>query len=377
MKKVTVIGGGPAGMFAAITAAGCGHDVTLIEKNDCLGKKLSLTGGGRCNLTYKADPEELIENVVGNPSFLYSAFYTFGSDSLISFFEDRGVPIKIENNRAYPNSDKATDIVNALENALKECNVRVCLNHNIENFSQLQQYCEDCDAVIITTGGKSYPSTGCIGDGYRFAKELGHTITETSPALVPLLCNNVDGLAGLSLKDIRLTVGKHTAYGDLLFTHKGISGPTVLQIGRYYKSGDEVSIDLLPDIAENELDKLLVNEFMEHPNKSVENILATILPKKLVPDMPQAANEVTKQSRTILVHDIKNFQLEAKSTAGYKEAMITAGGVSVKEINPSTMQSKINPKFYFAGEVIDVDALTGGFNLQIAFSTGYLAGLSV
>ena len=377
-------------MMAAITAAGRGHAVTLLEKNDRLGKKLAITGGGRCNLTYAADPEVLIRHVTGNPAFLYSAFYTFGSEALMEFFEKLGVPLKVEDGRVFPKSDRGQDIVKALETALAELRVKVLLNHPV---TDIRQVFKKADSVIIATGGCSYPATGSTGDGYQWAKELGHTVTELYPSLVALLVKEtwVSDLAGLSLREVGLTVtasgslaekALFSGVGELLFTHKGISGPLVLEASRYLAEHMQnkplAAIDLMPNIDYGKLDKLLLQAITGSPNKSIGNVLSGILPKRLVPllldDPEEKANIFTKKARTSLVKVIKSFCFTVAGTAGFREAMVTAGGVNVNEINPSDMSSKKVPGLYFAGEVLDVDALTGGFNLQIAFSTGYLAG---
>lgn len=382
-------------MMAAITAAKKGHSVTLLEKNDILGKKLSLTGGGRCNLTYATDPEGLIRNVAGNPTFLYSAFYTFGSESLMSFFEGLGVPLKVEDSieggRVFPRSDRAQDIIDALADALAEYKVEVLLNYPVEDIGPFL----DKGSVVVATGGLSYSRTGSTGDGYKFAKKYGHNVTDLRPALAPLAADTV-GLAGLSLKGVRVSVSSFgalgDAVGDMIFTHKGISGPVVLDVSRYVEStvgsvaestvGCAVEIDFMPYTTLEELDKQLVGLFKENPNKDIENILKLLLPKRLASFLSsrsalQKAHETTKEARAVLARDIKKFRLSITGPTKFSEAMITAGGINVKEINPSTMASKKVPGLYFAGEVVDVDALTGGFNLQIAFSTGYLAGISV
>ena len=377
-------------MMAAITAAERGHAVTLLEKNDRLGKKLAITGGGRCNLTYNADSEGLIRHVTGNPAFLYSSFYTFGSEALMDFFEKRRVSLKVENGRVFPKSDRAQDIVEALEKALAKLQVRVLLNHPV---TDIRQVFKEADRVIIATGGCSYPATGSTGDGYLWAKELGHTVTELYPSLVPLLVKetHISDLAGLSLREAGLTVTmpetlpeKMLFYGvgELLFTHKGISGPLVLEASRhlveYIQNKPFVAIDLMPNIDTGQLDKLLLQAIAEGPNKSIGNILGGILPKRLAPflleDPEEKANVFNKKARASLVKAIKSFGFTVVGTGGFREAMVTAGGVNVSGINPSDMSSKIVPGLYFAGEVLDVDALTGGFNLQIAFSTGYMAG---
>ena len=372
-------------MMAAITAASHGHNVTLLERNDRLGKKLYITGGGRCNLTYATDPEGLIQNVVGNPSFMYSSFYSFGSEDIIKFFENRSVPLKIEEGRVFPKSGKSQDIIDALQCALKEFGVQVRLNCRV---TDIRQFLDNGGKVIVATGGLSYPATGSTGDGYRWAKELGHTVTGLHPALVPLHVEKVPDLAGLSLQDVRLSAvlsGKKLfeSIGELIFTHSGISGPLALTASRYLAehigNGPTVSIDLMPHFDLDQLDKHLLYAFESYPNKSLGNIMAGMLPKRIAMAFGQKnkntkANSVTKGERTALARSIKNMSFDITGTAGFREAVITVGGIDVREINPGDMSSKKIPGLYFAGEVLDVDALTGGFNLQIAFSTGYMAG---
>jgi len=373
--KVTVIGGGPAGMMAAITAAQNGHKVTIIEKNDRLGKKLFITGGGRCNICYNADPEELIQNVKTNPSFLYSAFYSFSSSDLMYFFESRGLQLKTENGRVFPKSDKSIDVIKVLEKALAVHDVKVLLNYEVNDIESLLKK----STVIIATGGLSYPATGSTGDGYIWAKDFGHRVTKLRPALVPLLAN-IQGLAGISLR-VGLTLNSFQGVGELLFTHKGISGPLALEASRFWKEGTWATIDFMPDVDIKQLDKLIINAFEANSNKLIGNIFEKMLPKRLCSVVLEFANKkanaITKSERAVIIERIKNWPIEITGTAGFKEAIITTGGIDVSEINPTDMSSKKIPNLYFAGEIIDVDAATGGFNLQIAFSTGYLAGSSV
>jgi len=372
--KVSVIGAGPAGMMAAITAASRGHKVTLLEKNDRLGKKLSITGGGRCNLCYKAEPEELLKQVNANSSFLYSAFYAFGSDALMDFFESRNVALKVEDGRVFPKSDRAEDVVKALEKALHDASVTVKLNYPIKNMEKLLK---ESEAVVLATGGLSYPNTGSTGDGYAWAREFGHTITDLRPGLVPLFTEGTKDLAGLSLQN----VGLFNEVGELLFTHKGISGPLALKASRYIDGKSEISIDLMPNLSHEEVDKLLLAAFDDSPNKAVRNILSDYLPKRLSPllvkDKEKKANALSKAERRALSAAIKKLTFKLVGSGGFREAVITIGGVDVREVNPSTMESKKVPGLYFAGEILDLDAQTGGFNLQIAFSTAYLAGYSI
>jgi len=385
--------------MAALTAAQNGHIVTLLEKNAQLGKKLCLTGHGRCNLTNSADIEELLSQVIGNPSFLYSAFYTFSNQMLMDFFEAQGVPLKLEDKgRVFPTSNRAEDIVQALEKALLRENVRILLNHTVTGLkvdeNNKNRICGvdtthgfiRANNVIVATGGLTYPSTGSTGDGYRFAKSVGHNITPRHPALVAVKTKENWGLAGLSLRDIGLSVVFHgekrpvfKGQGELLFTHTGISGPLVFETSRYmagrYQENPIIFLDLFPALSSNVLADIL------NAGKSLKNLLSDFLPKSLVTvvleqaGLPPDKKGLTKAERATLESCIKKLQLTPTGTTG--DAIITIGGVDVSEIDPSTMSSKKIQGLYFAGEVLDVDALTGGYNLQIAFSTGYLAGSSV
>lgn len=405
-KTVAVIGGGPAGMLAASTAAKNGNNVVLIEKNNTLGKKLLITGKGRCNITNNIPIDEFIKNVPKNGSFMYSSFYTFTNENVISLFNKLGVKTKVERGeRVFPQSDKALDVLNALKRLLLNYGVKV-YNGNVidvkvlENgkkavlFSNKKVF--ECDAVIIATGGMSYPLTGSTGDGYKFAKNIGHTIADIKPSLVPLeICENyVKDLMGLSLKNIAVNVYKgdkklYDDFGEMLFTHFGVSGPVILSCSSHMKNVESgnytISIDLKPALDFKTLDKRVLRDFEEIKNKDFINSLDKLLPKKLIPvivklsgiDPHAKVNEITKEQRHNLVELLKNFKLTVKKFRPVSEAIITSGGVSVKEINPSTMESKIASGIFFAGEIIDVDAYTGGFNLQIAFSTGYVAGMNV
>ena len=404
MKNIIVIGGGPAGMMAAISAAICGHKVSLLEKNEKLGKKLYITGKGRCNLTNDCDEDEFLKNICGNPYFLYSAIYGCNSRSVMDFFESLGVPLKTERGgRVFPVSEKASDITKALTRELERLKVEVVLRKKVtgiiaEGGKAIGVKTADgdlmADAVIIATGGLSYPVTGSDGDGYKFAKEYGHEITELSPSLVPLTSPDsfVEELAGLSLKNVQLSLfngkkKKYDGFGEMLFTHVGISGPLVLSASRWYSPKDKchVAIDLKPALDNKELDKRLLKDFEEYRNKRFKNALDKILPQKIIPvvieksgiDPEKQVNEITKAERARLVESLKAFGININGTEGFKQAVITAGGIDTKNINPSTMESKLVERLFFAGEVIDVDGVTGGFNLQIAFSTGMLAGRSV
>lgn len=403
MKTVVVIGGGPAGMMAAGIAAGRGLKVILLEKKDRCGRKLFITGKGRCNLTNDTDPEGLIANTPGNPYFMYSAFYGFTSQDTMDFFERLGVKLKVERgNRVFPVSDKSGDIVRALERFIKDKGVEIRLNTKAEGIITSSGKVTgvkaggkviNCDSVIIATGGLSYPVTGSDGDGYRFAKSAGHSVTALHPSLVPLITKEkwVSSLMGLSLKNVRLTVkieGKqvYSDFGEMLFTHYGISGPLVLTASRHVigKTDKKIEafIDLKPALSDKELDSRLLRDFAKYVNKDFKNALDDLLPMKLIPVIiklsgiypEKKVNSITKEERATLLRLLKGLKLTVTGTAGYNEAIVTAGGIDVDEIDPSTMQSKLTEGLFFAGEVIDVDAYTGGFNLQIAFATGHLAG---
>lgn len=404
MKRVVVIGGGAAGMMAAITAAMKGKDVTLIEKNEKLGKKLFITGKGRCNLTTDKDIEEIIKNITTNSRFMYSSLYTFTNYDLMKMVEDGGVKLKVERGgRVFPQSDKSSDIIKCFEKYLNENGVKIMLSTKVTDIIEFKGAVWGveingnekikCDSVIIATGGKSYPLTGSTGDGYVFAKKLGHNITEIRPSLVPLVAEEewVKDLMGLSLKNVEISV-KHknkviyNDFGEMLFTHFGVSGPIILSVSRkvidLLPQKVEVYIDLKPALDHNELDKRIVRDFENYKNKQFKNSLNELLPSKLIPviinlsgiNPEKQVNSITKEERKNLVKLLKEFKITIIGTRPIDEAIITAGGVDVKEVDPSTMESKIVKGLYFAGEILDVDALTGGFNLQIAFSTGYCAG---
>ncbi len=406
-KNIIVVGGGAAGMIASgFAAQNKDFNVFLLEKNDKLGKKLFITGKGRCNVTNACDTEDLIANVKSNPYFLYSAFYSFDSYKTMSFFESLGVKLKIDRgNRVFPVSEKSSDIIKALKLFMQKYNVNIMLNTNVKEIVHTKDKVTkvitdkkelDVYKIIIATGGLSYPMTGSTGDGYRFAKSLGHTVTSLYPSLVPLNVKGsfIQALQGLSLKNISFEIFLNNknifkGFGEMLFTHFGISGPLVLKASRSVvgKSFNNMiaKIDLKPALTENELDERILKDFKKYINKSFKNSLDLLLPKKLIPviinlsNIPpeKKVNSITKDERKALCKVIKNFTLTITGLAGYNEAVITCGGVCVDEIDPSTMQSKIIQNLYFAGEVLDLDAYTGGFNLQIAFSTGYLAGINV
>lgn len=401
MKRIIVVGGGPAGMMAAYSAAKSGAFVTLIEQNNILGKKLLITGKGRCNLTNFSSEDEIIAQVVTNPKFLYSSLAGLSAYDVYALFEEWGVPLKIERgNRVFPDSDRAVDVRNAMRKAILEAGVTViedCVvsiaSDPLVVYGKGRSY--TCDRLILATGGASYPLTGSTGDGYRFAATLGHQVVKPEPALVALMEEGKLGssLMGLSLKNVELSLfgckGEklYNAFGEMLFTHEGISGPIVLSASSYVKHIDFpclAEIDLKPALDEEMLDKRLLRDFEEFANKDFHNALDKLLPKKLIPVIIQKSgilpgtkvHQITKEQREKLAWIIKHFQIKLTRKGDFSEAIITSGGVDVKEINPRTMESKIAPGVYFAGELIDVDALTGGYNLQIAFSTGYLAGRS-
>lgn len=421
-------------MMAAITAAAKGHSVTLLEKNEKLGKKLFITGKGRCNFTNAGDGEELMNSVVTNKKFLYSAFNAFSNYDCMGFFDELGLKFKVERgNRVFPESDHSSDVIGALASRLKKLGVNVMLNAEVVSVNTSASASEDTsiagdmsvniagdtskeayenvfssvtlkngkelagDAVIIATGGNSYRSTGSDGAGYRMAKMLGHTVTPILPALVPMTVEEEweKELQGLSLKNIQIRVldGKKELYsdfGEMLFTHFGVSGPTILSASSYVASALKnkpltLSLDLKPALDIRQLDERILRDFDELKNKSYKNSLDKLLPKKLIPVVVELSgikpdkkvNEISKQERGRLAELLKDFRLTLTGLRGFNEAIITQGGVSVKEVNPSTMESKLVSGVYFAGEVLDVDAVTGGFNLQIAWSTAYVAGNSV
>lgn len=408
MSKVVIAGGGAAGMFAAVTAAAKGHKVHVYEKNEKLGKKLFITGKGRCNLTNACDMEELFDAVCTNGKFLYSAFYGFTNQDTVDFFEECGLRTKVERgNRVFPQSDHSSDVIAALTKKMKELGVQVHLNTEIREVlsaeGRVTGVCtrdgkrESADAVIIATGGLSYQSTGSTGDGYRFARALGHRVTELSPSLVPFNIKEETAgrLQGLSLRNVRAFVysGKKCLYeefGEMMFTHFGVTGPLILtassRIQKQLKKGElRLVIDLKPALSEEQLDKRVLRDFEEAKNKQFRNALGGLFPAKLIPVMVERSqippekrvNEISREERRKLIYEIKNFELTITGLRDYNEAIITKGGVHVKEIHPSTMESRLVSGLYFAGEVLDLDAVTGGFNLQIAWSTAYAAGSSI
>ena len=407
MSNVIVVGGGAAGMMAAVFAARNGQNVQLLEKNEKLGKKLFITGKGRCNITNAADIEDLFTAVISNPKFLYSGFYSFTNQQVIDFFEELGVKTKIERGeRVFPVSDHSSDVIAAFSRELKSLGVSVSLHTEVkELLCEQDKVCGvlltngkkmKADAVIVATGGISYPSTGSTGDGYRFARETGHRVTELLPSLVPMEVRQwyAKELQGLSLRniEIRITDGKKKLYeefGEMLFTHYGVTGPVILSassvVGKTLRKKElTLHIDLKPALSEEQLDKRILREFDANHNKQYKNSIDSLFPAKLKPVMIELSeiepekkvNEITKEERQRLVHLIKDFTMTLTGLRGYNEAIITKGGVSVKEIDPGTMESKKMKGLYFAGEVLDLDAVTGGYNLQIAWSTGYLAGIN-
>ena len=401
MKRVCVIGGGAAGMMAAYFAACGGAAVSLIEKNDFCGKKINITGKGRCNVTNLCDVAEFIKNVPTNPRFLYKALNNLSPEDTMALFEGFGVPLKVERGRrVFPVSDKAADISEALKKACTDAGVRII--HGKVQSIQIKENAVtavvlhggrivSCESAVVATGGASYPRTGSDGDGYRFAEAAGHTVTPLSPSLVPLVAKDAwcAECMGLSLKNVNLSFyrdGKqlYSEQGEMLFTHFGISGPLVLSASSHLGDcvGVEGRIDLKPALDSDTLDKRILRDFEEAKNKDFANSLGALLPQKLIPvvvrqsgiEPRKKVNSVTKEERRALVELIKGLKLTVTGKRPIDEAIITSGGVSVKEINPSTMESKLVKGLFFAGEVIDVDAYTGGYNLQIAFSTGALAG---
>lgn len=406
MAKTIVIGGGAAGMMAAYAAAMCGYEVSLYEKNEKLGKKVYITGKGRCNVTNACETQDFFNNIVTNPKFMYSPIYTFDNNMVQSFMEEWGCPLKTERgNRVFPQSDKSYDVINALIRAMRENKVDINLDSHVSDILTENGHvtgvrvngCDiECDNVILATGGYSYPSTGSTGEGHTMASKLGHHITKCMPALVPFTAAEewVKELQGLSLRNCGVTIydGDHKIYedfGELLFTHFGVSGPTVLSASSYAvdiirKRPLRLVIDLKPALDEKQLDARILRDFEANINRKFMNSLDKLFPKSLIPviiersgiDAQCRVNEITRDKRQGLVKLIKNFDLTLTGLRGFNEAIITHGGVDVKEIDSSTMESKLIKGLYFAGEMIDVDAVTGGFNLQVAWSTGYLAGIS-
>lgn len=408
MSRVIVIGGGPAGMVAAIAAAGKHHQVTLLEKNEKLGKKLFITGKGRCNITNAGDMDNLFDNVMSNRKFLYSAFYGYDNMQVISFFNEHGLKTKVERgNRVFPESDHSSDVIACLSRVLRQAHVGIELNTEADAVLTEDERAigvrlkngkiYPADAVIVATGGVSYPSTGSTGDGYRFAEQTGHKLVKATPSLVPFEIQEewVKQLQGLSLKNVAIEIccGKKKVYedfGEMLFTHFGVSGPLILSASATIKPAlfeKELTLylDLKPALDMEQLDKRILREFQDAMNKSFKNSVHRLFPAKMIPvmialsgiDPDKKVNEISKEERLSFVQLIKHIPMTVTGLRDFKEAIITKGGVSVKDINPSTMESKHCKGLYFCGEVLDLDAMTGGYNLQIAWSTGHLAGESI
>lgn len=408
MSKILVIGGGAAGMMAAAAAAEEGHSVVLYEKNEKLGKKLYITGKGRCNVTNACDFESFFENVVSNPKFLYSSYGGWNSWDLMDWLEARGLKLKTERgNRVFPASDKSSDVIRTFQKALERLGVVISLNTEVEGLWVEEDRCRGiliketgkipADAVIVATGGLSYPTTGSTGDGYRWAGKVGHTVTGLRPALVPMEAVFGDGtpvseLQGLALKNVAVRIRKGQKdlagdFGEMMFTHFGVSGPVLLSASsvaaRELEKGPlELFIDWKPALRDDQLDARILREFEAAKNKLLKNVAGNLLPVRAVPVVlrlsgvppERPVHEVTKEERLRLVHTLKEFPMRLTGLRGYSEAVITQGGISVKEVHPATMESKKVKHLFFAGEVLDVDAYTGGFNLQIAWSTGHAAG---
>lgn len=413
--KVIVVGGGPAGMMSAISAAREGNTVILLEKNNSLGKKLLITGKGRCNITSSINIEDFIKNIPGNGKFLYSSFQNFTNEDIINLIENNGIKVKQERgNRIFPTTDKAEDVLKCFIKEIKKYR-----NISIKTNSKVQKILVENDSVkgivletgeillaekvILATGGKSYPGTGSTGDGYKFSKQLGHTIEAPKGSLVPLTAENLcQELQGLSLKNVKIQIVDteknkkiYEDFGEMLFTHFGVSGPTILSGSAHllrYKNVEKLLkenqikllIDLKPALTIEELDKRILRDFEELKNKAFKNSLDKLLPKKMIDvvieisniPLDKQVNSITKEERQRLVNILKKFEITLTGFRPVEEAIVTAGGISIKEINPKTMESKLVKGLHFAGEIIDVDAYTGGFNLQIAYSTGYTAGLN-
>ena len=405
-RKVIVIGAGPAGMMAAGSAAENGADVMLFEKNKVVGRKLAITGKGRCNITNFCDNDEFISHLTANPRFMYSAINAFSCYDTVAFFEERGLRTKVERgNRVFPVSDRAADVVDCLYDYLAQNGVQI-INRQVESLIlsdgdvkgvRLNDREVYADAVIVTCGGLSYPATGSTGDGYTFAKCAGHTITPILPSLVPLTSDNADipDLQGLSLKNIAIRVVDNNSnkeiysdFGEMLFTHFGVSGPVILSASAHMRQMSPnryfIYIDLKPALDDDTLDKRILRDLGEFANKDIGNSMSKLLPKKLIPvvlnrtgiDPHTKCNTLTAEKRHALSEVLKHFRVDIHGFRPIKEAVVTHGGVDVKDVDPRTMQSKLTKNLFFAGEVLDLDAYTGGFNLQIAYSTGRLAGAS-
>ena len=415
MSKVIIIGGGAAGMLAAISAALIGHEVSIYEKNEKLGKKLYITGKGRCNLTNASSMDIVMTKVVSNPKFLYSAFKSYTNENIMQLIEENFCPLKIERgNRVFPLSDHSSDIIKALTNKLKELNVNINLRTEVSEII-VDDYTEVgyknkvkgiilknkeriyADSIILCTGGMSYAATGSTGDGYNFAKKLGHNIIKPTPSLVPLNIKEdiVRNLQGLSLKNVEISIKDkdrliYKDFGEMIFTHFGVSGPLILSASSYIvkeleNTNLDLYLDLKPALNFEKLELRILRDFDEGKNKSIKNILTALLPSALIPiildiaaiDSNKKVNEISKKERNILIDNIKALKFTITSTRGFKEAIITKGGIDTKEVKPKTMESKLVKNLFFAGEVLDIDALTGGYNLQIAWSSAWCAGENI
>lgn len=413
MSKVFIIGGGAAGMLAGVICGRMGNEVVIFEKNEKLGKKLFITGKGRCNVTNASDMEEVFSNIITNRKFMYSSLYSFDNQSVMTFFEELGIPLKIERgNRVFPISDHSSDIIKALQYELRRLDVTVLFQTNVGEILVKDGQAKGvvtadgkrhyADKVLLAAGGVSYPLTGSTGDGHKMASEAGHEITPLYPALVPLYVKEewCPKLQGLSLKNIAIDIkqGKKSLYkefGEMLFTHYGVSGPLIISASSYLtkklanvddmKEPIVLYLDLKPALTEKQLDARLIREFELNHNKQFKNSIGSLFPAKLIPVMIELSGispekkcgEISKEERKIFLDIIKNLKMTITKTADFREAIITQGGIKVKEVNPSTMESKIIKDLYFAGEILDVDALTGGYNLQIAWSSAYLAAVSM
>ena len=410
MSRVIIVGGGAAGMMAAYAAAEYGHSVVLLEQNEKLGKKLFITGKGRCNVTNACEQDKLFENIVSNPKFLYSAFYDFDNRQMMELLTKAGCPLKVERGeRVFPVSDHSSDVIAALQRLLQQKGAEIRLHTRVKQLLADQEEMKICgvkladgtemeaDAVVLATGGLSYPSTGASGEGYHMAEQLGHTVRKCAPALVPMEIREpwCAALQGLSLKNVKLTMqcgAKEIwqGFGEMLFTHFGISGPLVLSASSYYgkckdRADVTVTVDLKPALTVEQLDKRILRDFEDNPNKQFKNVISGLYPAKLTPVMIELSgiagekkiHEITRQERSRLVEITKRLKMQVAGLRDYTEAIITQGGIKVKEVNPSTMESKLVRGLFFAGEMLDLDAVTGGFNLQIAWSTGHLAGSSI
>lgn len=407
MSKVIIIGAGAAGIMAAVSSALNGHTVSIYEKNDRIGRKLYITGKGRCNITNAADMKTIMENVVNNSKFLYSAFKQFDNQDVVEMLENAGCPTKVERgNRVFPVSDKSSDVIKAFQKILSELSVEVNLKAEVSSLIIEDSICKGiklddksiyADAVIVATGGLSYPGTGSTGDGYRFAKNSGHKVGKLYPSLVPFTLEEkeeIKQLQGLSLKNVAVEIydGDKNIYkdfGEMLFTHFGISGPTLISASSYAveriiddKKKLRIVIDLKPALDNEKLDARLLRDFESAKNKQLKNVLPKLLPLKLIPEVLRQADlkedikicNITRKERLKLLYALKNLSYTIDGVRGFEEAIITKGGVDVSDINPKTMESRLITSLYFVGEVLDIDALTGGYNLQVAWSTGYVAG---